>query len=416
LHLEKAPEIGKTHRGYDKKLEGLRGLCAFIVAITHLFTFNFFGAFNTPIYPVFVRLQFAHVAVLIFFIMSGYVMGLSHINSPFNYTNIIDYLKKRIVRLYPIYLIALFISVVFGLQFASVPMVIGHLFFLQEVFVHTLKANPALWSLSYEVIYYLVFIALWAVSKYSKNLYLLLAALIIASILSGSSVNIMKSLLIGWIFWLSGLYISRLTNNNKISIKAPLISYFLILLATINLQPGGLIMKLLHISFNDHNQILFNDLTYLPICTVIISEITGRYLKYTIWIKVLAFLIPAFSVFVLVYFKHNILSNMDWTYGIACFCLGMAFLILRGSIYSFEKLNFMGKISYAVYVFHFPIGFFLDLYLSKYLSGSAFLITGIVCWVILTCGISYVAEIVLQPYIKKYFLKKTPALQVAVKH
>jgi peptidoglycan/LPS O-acetylase OafA/YrhL len=416
LHSEKAPEISKTHRGYDKKLEGLRGLCAFIVAVNHLFTFDFFGTFSSPVYPIFFRLQFAHVAVLIFFIMSGYVMGLSHINSPFNNINIADYLKKRIVRLYPIYLIALFISVVFGLQFAPLPQVIGHLFFLQEVFVHTLKANPALWSLSYEVIYYLAFIALWAVSKYSKNLYLLLAALIIAAILSSPSFNIVKSLLIGWIFWLSGLYISRLINNNKNTIKAPLISYFLILLATINLQSGALIMKLLHISFNDHNQILLNDLSYLPICTVIISEITDKYFKYTTWIKLLACFIPAFSVFALLYFKHNIFSNMDWVYGVACFCLGIVFLILKSSIYSFEKMNFMGKISYAVYVFHFPIGFFLDMYLSKYLSGAAFLITGIICWVLITYGISYAVEIVLQPYIKKYFLKKTPASQVAVIH
>src|SRR4051812_9204490 len=95
---------------YNNKLEGLRGLCAVVVAISHFLTFNFFQSFEIPYYNFLVHLEFAHEAVLIFFVLSGYVIGLNHINTPCNKKNVIAYLKKRALRLYPIYVLAVIIS------------------------------------------------------------------------------------------------------------------------------------------------------------------------------------------------------------------------------------------------------------------------------------------------------------------
>jgi len=402
---------------YDQKLEGLRGFCAVLVAVTHFFTFDFFGAINSPAFPVIFRLQFAHEAVLLFFIISGYVIGLSHIKSPYNYKNVVNYLKKRLVRLYPIYLLALVISFAYGYKSISVTEIVGHLFFLHEFLVKTIAVNPVLWSLGYEVAYYIVFIVLWMLNGHTKNLYLIISIFIIAAITCSPAFNVFKSLLIGWIFWLSGLYVARLSNRegkNNAGSDIPVLSCILILLATKNLQSGALIIHLLHINFNIQEQINLTDVVYLPVCTLIILNISGKHFRYINYLKLMAYFIPALNIFILFYFKHDILSDPGWVFGITCFCLSILFGTIKYRKFNFSRLCFAGKISYAIYVFHFPLGLLLSFYLSKYLSGVTLLLTGLLSWLFLTFIFSYYIEIVFQPHIKRYLLPK-PAIKEALK-
>jgi peptidoglycan/LPS O-acetylase OafA/YrhL len=393
----------------DKKLEGLRGLCALTVAVSHFFNFGFFGALSSPIYNPVMHFQFAAVAVFIFFIISGYVMGISHISTPLNNANAKDYLKKRIIRLYPIYLIAILITAVYGYKLLSLQQVIAHLFFVQVFFVPPMVSNVVFWSLSYEVVYYLLFFAFWAINNRSKNYYLLLAMLIIAFVLSTPSINIFKAMLIGWIFWIAGLYISRLNTDEDTNKKnaRPVISYFLILLATQNLGSGTILMRALHITFDPKYNINFFDLIYIPVCTLIVLEITRRQFRFIKWLRVLTYAIPAMSVLSLLYFKHDIRANQHWEYGILCFTLAVLLTWLKTNIYDFEKLNFVGRISYAIYVFHFPIGFYMTMYLSRLVSGFPLFIIGLISWIVVTLGISYLTELRLQPFIKNLLLKKT---------
>ena len=93
-----------------------------------------------------------HLMVMVFFMLSGYVIGINYNHK--NTFSIIDYLKKRLIRLYPIYLIAIGITIFFFPQ--SIKSVIGHLFFLQIAVVDFFKENVALWSLNYEMLYYLL--------------------------------------------------------------------------------------------------------------------------------------------------------------------------------------------------------------------------------------------------------------------
>jgi len=396
---------------YDKKLEGLRGLCAIVVALTHLITFNFFGAIHIPFYSLFFNMQFAREAVLIFFVISGYVIGANHINTPFNYVNAIDYLKRRIIRLYPIYLIALVISIVPGYKSITWPQLCGHLVFVQGFWVEVIPSNVVLWSLSYEFAYYLAFLGLWCLHKQSRYLYPLLITGMVLYLFTSSSYTLLKSALTGWLFWLAGLYISSLAikKEEDKTDKQPIVSFFLILLATYSMGAGALLLRILHIDIDHQKHVILEDIVYLPVCALIAIVITRRDYKLIKALKILAFALPALPILSVFYFKHDLFSETGWIYGSSFFLLGLMLLRFKNSVYSFEKLNHFGAISYAIYVFHFPIGFFLSHYFSGYLSGLPFLLIGATCWLFLTYGLSYFAEMQLQPYIKGFFLKRPAA-------
>jgi len=399
---------------YDKNLEGLRGLCALMVVMSHLLGFGFFGTKDNSLISVLLHLQFARMAVLIFFIISGYVMGISHIHTLFDYGNVTAYLKKRLIRLYPIYLFALLICVIFGYWLVSLTQVIGHVFFLQEFAVKTLQTNPPLWSLSFECVYYLLFLGLWSVNTGSRNWYLVLSVIIVCVCLTGhNNNNSLRALFIGWVFWLSGLYIARLSKNdlNLKGIVKPFYSYIFLLLSTADLQTGGFMMRLLHISFNDSAHVSIDDLIYLPVCILLVLNTTERYFKYIFWIELVAYVLPALNIGGLFYFKHDILSKENWIYGIVFFCMSILFLPLKLNNGIFGKLASIGKISFAIYVFHFPISYFLNLYLGRILSGLLFTLVGISTTIIITYALSYLAEVIIQPKIRRFFLKtKTQSL------
>jgi peptidoglycan/LPS O-acetylase OafA/YrhL len=391
---------------YDKKLEGLRGFCALNVAIVHVLGFNFFGAAHTAFYSPLMHLQFAHIAVLLFFIISGYVMGLHHLHLPFNHSQVMVYLKKRAVRLYPIYLIALLVS--FGLSpgTLSVPQMAGCLFFLQDLFVHTISTNVVLWSLSYEVLYYLLFVGIWALHQRTRYHYVFLMSLGILYILTGPSAIVIKSVLTGWLFWLSGLYLAGLPKlgHDKENFKKT-ISYFFLLLSTFNLGTGALMIRLLHGRVQS-GQINPTDLIFLPVCLLLIMDLTHTYTRYIKWLKMVTFLLPATHIFILFYFRHDILSDTNWLFGIACFGLSVLCWPLKNRLLTFEKLDPIGRISYSIYIIHFPIAIALNSYLNKYLSGTTLLVTGTAAWLLAVWLFSFLMEIVVQPHIKRYFFPK----------
>ena len=392
---------------YNKHLEGLRGLCALVVFIAHFFGFGFFGMGEGPGIKIINELEFAHEAVLIFFIISGYVIGISHIHENLKLLNLKAYLKKRLIRLYPIYLFSLLLCALLEPSSFSLPQTIGHLFFLQEFVVKTLNINSPLWSLSYEFVYYLLFVIIWSLRGYSKNLYIYICLIVLVGVLFiGHNNNALRSLFIGWIFWLAGLYLARLQKKSVNSDSMPFISYILIILAISHLQSGGFYLMSLHLTFAGTDYIPPTDLVFIPICLLLMLNITGRHFKYELWLKITAIAIPALNIAGLVYFKHNIRQNEDWMYGTVLFCLSMALMWLKTNYRYFEKLTQVGRISFAIYVFHFPICCFLNTWLSQIFSGPTLLISGFIITIAATFSLSYAAEIIVQPRIRNLFFNK----------
>jgi peptidoglycan/LPS O-acetylase OafA/YrhL len=135
-------------------LAGLRFFLAWIVFschvsdfVTHrdfLIRFDYFGG---------------HAAVLVFLLVSGYSIAHSVSKSTKGFY------KRRLLRIYPLYLAAIVISLVPFLvsgqnikeySLPSITNFIGNLFFLQGFSVNALASNVIIWTLSIEIFCYLL--------------------------------------------------------------------------------------------------------------------------------------------------------------------------------------------------------------------------------------------------------------------
>jgi len=186
-------------------LDSLRGLAALIVCIHHLSLFNntyFKSVLPLPAFQflTFISDQNLH-AVLFFFVLSGFSIGLSmKRNSLDDKAAINNYLYRRFKRILPIYWFSLFISFICGLIIQKISMpdfslgnLAGNLLFLQTSKTATnywfspYGLNGPLWSLAYEMFFYLSFIVLWKInSKYlfRTNVYLKLLLTVLITLLA----------------------------------------------------------------------------------------------------------------------------------------------------------------------------------------------------------------------------------------
>ncbi|MBD2152804.1 acyltransferase [Pseudanabaena sp. FACHB-1277] len=142
---------------YNSNLEGIRGLAALSVSSFHVLGLKNFldPTYHPNIY--FGYLQAAHSFVLVFFVLSGYVIGLTT-TKDYSNQELGSYIKRRAVRILPIYLIAISLGVL-AEPSDKLSLVIGNLLFLQnfdkyfDVSLHPIAGDAAVWSLNYEVLY-----------------------------------------------------------------------------------------------------------------------------------------------------------------------------------------------------------------------------------------------------------------------
>jgi len=98
INLSKYELLGK--RRLDQ-LDGLRGVCAVAVLVHHMVE-RILGSFSPSIFLEIIT-DFGRLAVYIFFVLSGFVIGYT---TPEKYTvsEAKKYILRRLIRLYPIYL------------------------------------------------------------------------------------------------------------------------------------------------------------------------------------------------------------------------------------------------------------------------------------------------------------------------
>lgn len=104
-----------------------------------------------------------YLPVLVFFTLSGYVISLLNTSALNSSTKIKNVIKRGESRLYPIYLLSLALTILLAATynvFFSTQIIMRHLFFLQTITGPLIYDNNALWSLSYEVSYYILFIVI----------------------------------------------------------------------------------------------------------------------------------------------------------------------------------------------------------------------------------------------------------------
>jgi peptidoglycan/LPS O-acetylase OafA/YrhL len=178
----------------------MRGLAALIVYVSHIRLLFYpeyrdlaaHGPFLDAFYLV---TKLGHAAVMVFFVLSGYLVGGSILKDMFAKRWHWDtYLVKRGTRLYIAMVPALFLTAFwdtgaahFGASVAAhaadspvgrtfissptgVPSFISNLFFLQTILSPPYGSNAALWSLSWEWWYYLLFPVLLMAAKSDRRL------------------------------------------------------------------------------------------------------------------------------------------------------------------------------------------------------------------------------------------------------
>ena len=147
----------QKNSGTIASLELIRGLASLDVFLWHVLNDNI-GFVHIP--GLYRAVAWARESVIVFFVLSGYVIALSqqrkHRDAP-------RFFKARVKRILPIYLVALAVAllVTAALHASCTPwQVVGHLLFLQSYEGHLvppLQINGTLWSLGTEFEFYILF-------------------------------------------------------------------------------------------------------------------------------------------------------------------------------------------------------------------------------------------------------------------
>jgi peptidoglycan/LPS O-acetylase OafA/YrhL len=166
-----APEMALSHL-----LNFSRAIAAFLVLLFHIRTtlvvpYDELDVHNWLAKGTYAISTFGHDAVIIFFVLSGYLVGGAALRIDFSSRDFRPYGIDRAVRIGPVVIAATVFSVV--LQYAAplpgcsdaLVTSIGNALALQNFLVRPLCNNLPLWSISNEVVYYFAFpvvLAVWS--------------------------------------------------------------------------------------------------------------------------------------------------------------------------------------------------------------------------------------------------------------
>jgi peptidoglycan/LPS O-acetylase OafA/YrhL len=165
--------------GEIRRLNALRGLAAIVVLISHYSNETLWldGALGRG---------GGQVGVMLFFVLSGFLMAYLYLERPFTAAGVYRYGTARFARVVPLFVLIVLISFVLhqlGVTkifyfIPSVKFMMAHLLFLNGVDV--------LWTIPPEIHFYLLFVGLWWLFGRSRILFLLLIlAALVATFAAG---------------------------------------------------------------------------------------------------------------------------------------------------------------------------------------------------------------------------------------
>jgi peptidoglycan/LPS O-acetylase OafA/YrhL len=171
----------------DSALDAIRGLAALSVVLFHIRGFPPFNLFNSEQAMLYRTISLGHEAVVLFFVMSGYVLFLQMQKQKISY---FEFILKRIARIYPAYMVAILISITMQLIFHPIPNPKYHEW-INVVWTESLTAkllfehfslllpgyrdnlDSAVWSLAYEMRLSLFFPVIYYLAKKNKWTFIL---------------------------------------------------------------------------------------------------------------------------------------------------------------------------------------------------------------------------------------------------
>jgi peptidoglycan/LPS O-acetylase OafA/YrhL len=133
-------------------LDGVRGLAVMIVLAGH--------AANRGLLPKVVGLVTASQGVMLFFVLSGFLMTYLYANRPFSGPEVRRYASHRVGRVLPLYFAVVVVCWLFssGANPLQLYRIDTATFIRDMLFV---SDSPVLWTVSVEIQFYLLFLALW---------------------------------------------------------------------------------------------------------------------------------------------------------------------------------------------------------------------------------------------------------------
>ena len=357
------------------EFEFLRGFAAFYVFFHHtVFQFNIIEK-NSILGKLF---SFGQEAVMLFFLLSGYVIALSLMKRKYSFY---EYLKHRFLRIYPILLFVITVSILLKITYSNLDLnfnnLLLNLLMLQDIsalkpgtFTGPFLGNSPLWFLSYEWWFYIIFfIHLFLYQKFYKNINFLIFSGFIFSIIGLISYyyfpNQISLIVMYYYIWLSGaivciIYFTQISNKKK-SLFTLLIIYLIIICFYFIL-------------------FVYNEKT---------SSI-GIHPLLELRHYLTSFLFLVVSLIYAKYLYNYLKNNLNYQ--------------------KFLKLGLKpASISFGVYVIHYPImQFFMYIYenfrIEEMIIPSNYIL--FTCTIILTLILSYIAEIRIYGSLYKKFVKK----------
>lgn len=342
------------------ELEALRAFASLYVFFHHTFyNFNILenGSFFWRLF------SFGQEAVMVFFLLSGYVISLSMDKNNYNFKT---YFKHRFLRIYPIVFIAYFVSYISSVLIlkTDLPTVndfILNLLMLQDKnsftlgsFVEPLFNNQPLWSLSYEWWFYMLFIIqVYLFKQYSINGNIIIAFLtsLIGMLLYFIYPNQIASILIYYYLWFAGgalFYYYKYNEKDKKYIQTVIIGFIVLI-----------------------------------VCYIFLFVIGTPYRASVVfpYIKLRHFIASFVFVLFIVYFYHFFMPIVKSKIGTKII----------------QIFSYLAPVSFAIYVVHYPI---MKVFQNTDLNGF----TKLFLTILLTLMISYISERKIYIYLKRKYI------------
>ncbi len=187
------------------RLEAVRGLAAVYIVISHVLGNGYFF------------LRFGQEAVMVFFLMSGFVIEYSFQNN--RYQSFKNYFLKRVLRIYPVLILMFITAILIQRPNLADPKfwqtLLGNLLMLQDfksgkpnVIVSTLFAS-ALWSLHYQWWHYMLYYPVKRLLSTKKQGFFVGIAGIASTVLYLFYPNAILRILIYFPVWWAGVEMAR---------------------------------------------------------------------------------------------------------------------------------------------------------------------------------------------------------------
>jgi peptidoglycan/LPS O-acetylase OafA/YrhL len=145
--------LPSTH-AYSGALDAYRGLAAMLVAFSHLVFFCYPVFWASKDVSPYVISYGGNKAVPVFVMLSGFLIYRS-VRKVANIAGLRDYLKRRFLRIYPLYFVTALAGVLTGVVLFNPTSVLAEIFMFRCL-SPTRISNPPTWSLYVEVCFYLL--------------------------------------------------------------------------------------------------------------------------------------------------------------------------------------------------------------------------------------------------------------------